>query len=682
MLIRSAVLMAVAAAMLFAAALGTRTLTSLDLGYHLAYGEHALTTRSLVDHNPYLYTLPPEDLPASDRPAPGPGNWYDEEGRYRFPNANWLSQVVMAAVYRWSGENGLSVLTIALVLALAALMLQTSRRLGLPWTAAAAGLLWFGLVGFSRLNLRPELFGYLAFGAELAILAPIIVNPKRAAQLSANAGLAITVLHGLFINLHSYSMLGLLIVGAVFAECCARRTNSGLEAKDAWRQARGRAGMLLLAMVAVSFMNPWTWRLAALPLQTLLYLREYQIGGVPGDHPWSYILEFRQTLHGAFPNRGSDVAIVALLALGGAGSVAAILRRHWALLAVLTSMSLVALSMRRNVAPAALAVIPLGLSALHPISSSLVRRLAPSRRVLSGVVCACAVIAGATVFTYSIVTNRFYLAEGHPMRFGLGVSRAHLPIGAARWLDRHLAGARVWCDMANSSTLHFFTTPHRELPILSNTWAYPPSVMTELRALRSLRVPVERLVEDYGAEAVVINYENSRPLFRALARHPLWELVHVEGRSVVFARASGKRRETVRRLALGAIEDVDSYVAMQRQLDPAVGPALLHPGIVYLNAGLGDLARATFASVVRERPNWAEAWNYLALAHLAPARAGRPENQKGIAREHARQAFRRALEIEAGNEVALRHLERLSGTRRPGSGSAALEDEQRGGDPF
>ena len=50
-------------------ALATRTLTSLDLGYHLAYGEHALITGQLVDHNAYLYTLPPLDLPASARPS-------------------------------------------------------------------------------------------------------------------------------------------------------------------------------------------------------------------------------------------------------------------------------------------------------------------------------------------------------------------------------------------------------------------------------------------------------------------------------------------------------------------------------------------------------------------------------------------------------------------------------------
>jgi len=159
---------------------------------------------------------------------------------------------------------------------------------------------------------------------------------------------------------------------------------------------------------------------------------------------------------------------------------------------------------------------------------------------------------------------------------------------------------------------------------------------------------------------VAINYENSRPLFRALAGHPIWELVHVEGRNVLFVRTGGKRTEAVRRLALGALDDIDAYVARQRQLDPALESALLHPGIVYLNAGLGDLAVATFSAIVRERPDWVEAWNYLALAHLTPAGASASKNRKAIDRDEARRAFGRALELEPGNEVALGHLERLS----------------------
>jgi hypothetical protein len=670
---RGAVFVAVAAATLCALALGTRTLTSLDLGYHLAYGEEALTTGHLVDHNPYLYTLPSQDLPASQRPTPGPGNWYDQQGRYRFPNANWLSQIAMAAAYRWEGARGLGGMATALVLGIAVLGLWTSRRLELPWTVAAAGLLGLGLVASSRLNLRPELFGYLALAAEVAVLAPIVVAPKRAEQLRASSIVALTALHGLFVNLHSYWMLGLLIAGAVFADTCLR----------GGPQARRNAGMLLAAMVAVSFANPWTWRLALLPLQTLAYLQEHQIGGGPGTHPWSYILEFAPTVHAGFPDRPSDFAIAALLLLGGAGSLATIARRRWALLIVLVTMSLVALSMRRNVAAAALAVIPLGSAALHPVASRLAGRLTPSQRALAGSAGALAVILGAAIFTHSIVTNRFYIAEGRSMRFGTGIGATHLPVGAARWLDAHLPDARVWCNMGNSSTLHFFTQPHREVPILSNTWAYPPSVMSEQRALRGLQAPVARLSEDYGADAVVINYETSGPLFRALVGNPSWELVHVEGRNVVFAWMTGDHAAVVQRLALSAIadvDDIDAYVARQRELDPTVASALMHPGVVYLKAGLGELAVATFTVVVRERPKWSRAWNYLALAHLTRASAGGTAEERALDREKARSAFVRALALEPGNEVARKHLERLERRRggEPGSGSisGALEDEE------
>ena len=66
-----AIFLAVASTLVCTAALGTRTLTSLDLGYHLAYGEQALATGRLVDHNPYLYALPPQDLAAGRSPRPG-----------------------------------------------------------------------------------------------------------------------------------------------------------------------------------------------------------------------------------------------------------------------------------------------------------------------------------------------------------------------------------------------------------------------------------------------------------------------------------------------------------------------------------------------------------------------------------------------------------------------------------
>ncbi len=453
------------------------------------------------------------------------------------------------------------------------------------------------------------------------------------------------------------------------------------DTRHTWRKATLRSGLLFFSMVAASFANPWTWRIAVLPLETLQYLREHQIAGVTGAHPWSQILEFHQTLGAALPVLVSDFAIAALLLLMGLGAVSALLRRRWALLIVLTAMSAIALSMKRNVAPAALVSIPLGLAAVHGLFEGFAQRLSPSRRSITSVGFASLVIALAAGFTYSIVSTRFYISEGHPMRFGIGISRTNLPIDAARWIDTHLPDARVWCDMASSSTLHFFTKPHRGVPILTNTWAYPPAIMATHREVRGLQRPIETLVGDYDADVVVLLYKNSSPLFRALAKHPSWELVHVQGTQVVFARLHGSQAEVVRRESLAALPDIAAYVSQQRQLDPGLRSALVHPGIVYLNAGLGELAVETFTAVLRERPDFSAAWNYLGLGYVARARLERDNELAHF--EAARHAFGEALELDSGNEFARRNMEKLStiGDRlstKPRS--EALGDEPRGRD--
>ncbi|MGB2824636.1 MAG: hypothetical protein WBF17_26915, partial [Phycisphaerae bacterium] len=156
---RTATALAVAAAAAFAVLLGVRTLTTPDLGYHLAYGDHFLDTGRIVDSDLGIY---PMATPEGRRGLGlGPGCWYDADGTYRFPNANWLSQVVMAGVHRYTGLDGLSVLLAVLVAGVFAIAVVTMRRLGVGWTAVAAGILLTGMVAYERFLLRPEVFGYL-----------------------------------------------------------------------------------------------------------------------------------------------------------------------------------------------------------------------------------------------------------------------------------------------------------------------------------------------------------------------------------------------------------------------------------------------------------------------------------------------------------------------------------------
>ena len=111
LLVWLAVAAAVIAGMLFAA----RELSTEDLGYHLDYGNQLLATGHPVDHDADLYTLPAPDMPAAQRPTPGPGCWYDDAGRYRFPNANWLTQGLIAVAYQVGGVPALNAQLIVLV---------------------------------------------------------------------------------------------------------------------------------------------------------------------------------------------------------------------------------------------------------------------------------------------------------------------------------------------------------------------------------------------------------------------------------------------------------------------------------------------------------------------------------------------------------------------------------------
>src|SRR5262249_29826965 len=157
--------------------------------------------------------------------------------------------------------------------------------------------------------------------------------------------------------------------------------------------------------------------------------------------------------------------------------------RRWSLVFIILGMTLVSLLMRRNVCAGALTVIPASLGGLvHPTGGTRDGHTAPAG--WRGPTAALVIAAAAILFCCGIVTSRFYKEEGVPIRFGIGLSKSGVALASTAWLDANLPGKRVWCDFGNSSNLHFFTHPHREVPILSNTWAYPPEVMAENRLLR------------------------------------------------------------------------------------------------------------------------------------------------------------------------------------------------------
>ncbi|MDY6913011.1 MAG: hypothetical protein SVT52_00935 [Planctomycetota bacterium] len=663
----------------FATLLGVRRLLSPDLGYHLAYGEHFLDTGQIVDSSRNVYTVAALRN-AGRQLKPGPGCWYDSSGRYRFPNANWLSQVAMAAVHRLGGANGLCLLQAILAAGIAAAALATMLRMGTGPVLAAGGVLLIALTAYERFSLRPELFGYLLLAAELYVLvqwgAPRGINssPRKASRglwvREVLRVVSLVLLQLLLVNLHSYFLLGLAMTGAFLADGLLRM---------GWHQLRGERQLsaeprrrsaflaaVLAGQAAVCFVNPWTWRLAAMPIQTLWFIHHNNIAGgsvSPGGHPWSHIGEFFRPFGAeSFWQMKATCGYIVLLSLAGLGGLAAAIKRRWACLFLIAGFTVISLSMRRNIAPAAVIIAPLALGALCLLLKKITLYLGERKTLaVSGAFSLLAVLA-SVYLGFTVITQRFYFNDRSPVRFGLGGSELNLPLRAAKWLNNHKPAGRLWTGYTGSSNLHYFTQPHRSVPILTNTWAYPPAVMQELLEVNAGGRPFDEAAEKYGLQIVCLRVDRSSTLLaRRLVDSPAWALVHLDAMHAVFVRNAGANAELAEKHKLTAADfDTAGYKQNILRLDPVPAYAYHVGGVTLLRLGWNDAAADLFRAAVEADADYHEAWNNLGtcLASRGAQRISKMDIQAGRTDwREARNCFRRAVDIKPNYRPAKENLD-------------------------
>ncbi len=642
--------LAVAATWVLAILMSVRPLTSPDLGYHLAYGETFLDTGRIVDSNGFLYTLPRQ---SADRPTPGPGCWYDAEGRYRFPNANWLSQVVMASVHRIFGVVGLCVLQSALVAAIFGLVLWTMRRINVPYALASAGLLLTVLTAHIRFTLRPELFSYLLLMLQLTLL----LNRR----ISWRTVVALIGLQLLFVNFHSYFLLGLGLTGAfwldrllpsLWPKMLRRPTirQSGTPRTETFLLTFALAGQLIMC-----FVNPWTWRLAVLPIQTLVYLHVHDIAGSQiafGGHPWSHIGELFHPFSGEFAHITATWCYRLLLVVAVIGGVAAVIRRQWGILLIIAGTAAVSLSMRRNIATAAFFVTPLALSACTVAWQGTWEKLPRGLRRNFPWIFSLIVALSAVSFGLGVVSQRFYFAERSPVRFGTGLDRLHLPIKAAEWINEQAPPGPIWSDFTSSSNFYYFTEPHRPVPILTNTWAYPPNILQRVLDISSGQRPLTEAAKRYGFDTVAVRVDRTTaPLVALLTKDSDWQIGYLDARHIVFTRTIPSS---------GAITsenlDVAAYIQAVGASDPVRGFALHLAGLTLYHLGWDNAAIEVFAAATAATPSYHEAWS---MQGVCLAQRGQRQLRQTGHLDDLRQAarcFAKALEIKPDYQPARTNL--------------------------
>jgi len=673
---------AVAMVAAFVLVLGVGTVTTEDLGYHLAYGEHFLSTGRIVDDGQGIYQTVPYNQLRYDLP---PGACLDAEGRYRFPNANWLSQVVMARVHRVGGMAGLSVLLAVLSAGIFALMAAAMRRLGLGAIGIAAGMLLAAMASYERILLRPEMCSYLVLAAMLCLL----VRP-RLTRLSAAV---LVVLQVLLVNLHSYFLLGLGLTGAFAAEDMLRRLWRRFGTGDLSRQsspAGAGAGWTLWVVLGLQvlacFANPWTWRLAILPIQTLVFMRAHNIAGgsfTETGHPWAVIGEFfRPFASGISENSRASDAYVVLLVLAGAGALCAAWLRRWAHVLVIAAMTAASLTMRRNIAPAAMLITPPALSACRDALGPLARlvwRRRPAIRLAAAAMSAAGLILAGAVGVFGVLTQQFYSNENRPTRFALGISKTAMPLSAAKWINRNAPAGRLWTDYNTSSNLYWFTSPHRDVPVLTNTWAYPPDAMALVLAVSRGRADYRTAFDRLDVQIVTLKMDHtSMPLARRMLADANWALVDLDAVYATLLRTNGSNAGLARRQRITPETlDVDDFIRRLSAMDPVSSFPVYLGASTLAEIGWDKQAVAVMDHALANWPGaphvervWDMKGTCLAKLGLEAFLRSPPDVQAG--RKHwqdAHQCFIKALELRPGYPAASDHSRLIE---------EDIADEQRG----
>ena len=613
---------AVLAGLIFACTLCVRLQDSEDLGYHIAYGDEILSTGEIVDTNPYIYTLS-----AHHDCKPGPGGYWDKSGKFRFYNANWLSQVVISWVnHRW-GMVGLSVLAGLLGTILFLLIAGCMHRLKITGAVGALAVVLIAIASGERLYLRPELFTYVLLAGQIFLLLPALTDNRKLGWVTI-AGL--TVLQIILVNVHSYFLLTILIVGAITFEkamrylWCKKQANE-LEAENYSAQFR-RLAFCLAGVTLACFVNPFTYHMPYMPIETLIYFKKHNITTPPSDstaHPMSEIGEFYPPFAIGFEYWAFGMKFyLGLLSLAGVSTICAIVKRKWAAGLIVLLMIMVSLSMRRNIAVACLIMTPISIWLIWQVVKQFAVKYASDRSLkISGMVLSCFVVLVSAWLTIQVVNNSYYIEIGSDDRAGLGISKTEMPISAAVWIDKYNPTGKLWCDYNSSSNIYYLTKPHRSVPILTNTWAYPHSVMKEnidqIRCEKGLDFDKD-IAKKYGVGIVLLRTgQATKKLLTKLSLSPDWAIVDISARYVLFVRKLASNQALIASQQITYKNfDTDKFIAEVIKSDPA-NPAqtLTLAGSTLAEICFPDHAIKLYEKAIEYSPNFAQAYHGLSFEY-------------------------------------------------------------------
>lgn len=462
-----------------------------DLWGHVRFGQDVLAQRHLIFYDHYSYS------------APG----------HLWLNHEWLSEVLMGAIYNAFGTVGLNLMkfacSAATIILLATAMAETESPALLQFAiliAASAPLA-------THLQFRPQIFTFVLMSALIAILSRYNYRGRGPVWL------AIPIL-AIWANLHGGFVMGLAAMGTFTAVAFAQDLVLG----------RGtRRAMGLLAITGVSAIatlaTPYgvgTWQAVihalanphtrttivdwlSLPDSLLYHWRQGHAGGVAVKVLAIAIFVALAVTFIRTP-RGGDLALVSIAALMIAAALLAVRNLPLAVIATVAPLarhSTLVLEARRR---------RLGLPAAHAKErSSTINQL----------------MVAVAAFELLILTGLFSkkMEPSDPY-----------PVGAISYMKEHRLSGNILADFQWGEYVIWHMPPASKVFIDGRyDTLYPPKVIDDYLAFDNGKVAGIETLVNYPHDFVLVGSKKDPP-YKLVVAQPGWKQIYRDGSCVLFAR--------------------------------------------------------------------------------------------------------------------------------------------------
>ncbi len=462
-----------------------------DLWGHILFGRDLLAHGSLPAGNPYSYSAP--GFP-----------WLRHE---------WLSEVLMAAVFDRFGPAGLKLLKFVCSAGTICFVALAESESDASAVVQVSILFVVALILAPVMQFRPQLFDFLSLSAIVALLA-------RHNRLGTARLWFVIPLVAIWSNLHGGFFIGLVALGVYGAATMLEEGWSG-------RGFSRGAGILAIAAAAAAstlctFLIPPardTW-------YTLIHsILNPMTRSTIGD--WVPLIPSLTNAPAGSIDQEYFVLVLLFFAAAFISVVLTPKRGDLPLIAVAAVMLTMAFMAVRNVPLAAIAIAPVFANHLGPAASSReVQDNPPSTRAMPR--------AGRLLVNILVAVAAIVFARANGV-LAPGIDASDSPVRAVAFMKDHGLKGNVLADYAWGQYVIWHTTPDSKVFIDSRyDLGYPPAVVADYMKVDRGDASGAQTLASYPHDFALV--KNGSPAARLMNSQTGWRLIYSDEVAALYAR--------------------------------------------------------------------------------------------------------------------------------------------------